>query len=115
MVYDPNKVSYKDMLNYFLHHIDPTVKDAQFCDHGRQYRTAIFYLEDSQKQIALAALEALKKQFANVYTVVVPSTHFYPAEEYHQEYYQKNPLRYKYYRWRCGRDNQIKEIWHGKS
>lgn len=115
VIYDPNKVDYPTLLNYFWRHIDPTVKDAQFCDHGRQYRTAIFYLNAQQKQQALASLEQIKKQFPAVYTEVVPSTQFYPAEEYHQNYYQKNPIRYKFYRLNCGRDNRIKEIWHDKS
>ena len=115
VIYDPKKISYPQLLEYFWHHIDPTVKDAQFCDHGRQYRTAIFYLNPEQKQQALASLQKIKQQLPIVYTDIVPSTQFYPAEEYHQNYYKKNPVRYKYYRFTCGRDARIKEIWHNES
>lgn len=114
VVYDPKKVSYPELLTYFWHHIDPTVNDAQFCDRGKQYRSAIFYLDDTQKQQALASLAMIKKQFPAVYTEIVPSTQFYPAEEYQQDYYKKNPIRYKFYRTSCGRDARIKEIWHEK-
>lgn len=115
VIYDPDKVSYQKLLAYFWHHSDPTTPNAQFCDHGKQYRTAIFYLNDMQKQQALESLQTIKKQLGTVYTEIVPSTHFYPAEAYHQKYYQKNPSRYEFYRWSCGRDARIKEIWHGKS
>ncbi|WP_232001673.1 peptide-methionine (S)-S-oxide reductase MsrA [Legionella spiritensis] len=116
VIYNPDQVSYRQLVDYFVHHIDPTVKDAQFCDHGHQYRSAIFYLNDQQKKIALAARKSLEKQFKQVYTEVVPSTRFYAAEGYHQNYYQKNPLRYKYYRYRCGRDQRVKEVWsHAKN
>ena len=114
VVYDPSKVSYPQLLNYFWHHIDPTVKNAQFCDHGEQYRSVIFYLNAKQRQQALASLQSLKKTFPAVYTDIIPSTHFYPAETYHQDYYKKNPLRYEFYRWNCGRDARVKEVWHGK-
>lgn len=114
VIYDPTKLSYPQLLNYYWHHIDPTVKDAQFCDHGRQYRSAIFYLNDEQKQQALASLNSVKKQLPVVYTEIVPSTQFYPAENYHQDYYKKNPLRYKFYRSSCGRDARVHEIWNGK-
>lgn len=113
--FDPDKVSYPQLLVYFWHHIDPTVKDAQFCDHGKQYRSAIFYLNATQQQQALASLAEVKKQLPAVFTEIVASTHFYPAEEYHQKYYQKNPIRYKFYRLHCGRDARIGEIWHVKS
>ena len=104
----------KSLVNYFWHHIDPTDKNAQFCDHGKQYRSAIFYLNDQQKTIAFQSLKKIKEQFKHVYTQIVPSTTFYPAEQYHQNYYQKNPLRYKYYRWRCGRDERVNEVWSKK-
>lgn len=115
VIYDPNKVSYATVLDYFWHHIDPTTKNAQFCDIGKQYRTAIFYLDKEQQEQALASLEKIKKQIPNVFTEIVPSTHFYPAEEYHQDYYKKNPIRYKFYRLNCGRDARVKEVWHEKS
>ena len=114
IIYNPDKVSYQQLLSYFWRHIDPTVKDAQFCDHGAQYRSAIFYLNASQKQQALASKESIEKLFPKVYTEVSKSTHFYPAEKYHQDYYKKNPVRYKYYRWNCGRDDRVKEVWRGK-
>ncbi|MDF1930678.1 peptide-methionine (S)-S-oxide reductase MsrA [Legionella pneumophila] len=109
--FDPNKLSYKKLVEYFFMHIDPTVKNAQFCDHGSQYRSAIFYLNDQQKKIAMEYKKELEQKFPTVYTEIVPSTSFYPAEEYHQNYYKKNPVRYKYYRYRCGRDARIQEVW----
>ena len=115
VVYDPIKVSYSQLLQYFWLHIDPTVKNAQFCDHGKQYRSAIFYLNSEQKQQALVSLNKVKKLFHHVYTQVTPSTNFYPAENYHQEYYKKNPIRYKYYRSNCRRDARVKQIWKNKT
>lgn len=115
VIYDSTKVTYQQLLNYYWHHIDPTAENAQFCDHGRQYRSVIFYLNEEQKNLALASKVALSKQFPQVYTEINPSTHFYAAETYHQDYYQKNPLRYKYYRYRCGRDKRIEEVWHDKT
>lgn len=115
VIYDPALVSYQQLLTYYWHHIDPTAKDAQFCDHGRQYRSVIFYLDEEQKKAALASKIIVEKQFPIIYTDIIPSTHFYAAEAYHQNYSQKNPLRYKYYRYRCGRDQRIKELWHDKT
>ncbi|MGQ3890933.1 peptide-methionine (S)-S-oxide reductase MsrA [Legionella sp. CNM-4043-24] len=112
ITYDPDLLSYSQLLNYFWHHIDPEAKNAQFCDHGRQYRSVIFYLNDEQKQAALASKKQLQKQFPIIETDILPSTHFYPAEEWHQNYYLKNPIRYKYYRYTCGRDKRIKELWY---
>ena len=112
VIYNPNKVSYPQLLNYFWHHIDPTVKDAQFCDHGPQYRTAIFYLNPTQQRLAMQSLQAVQQQLnTTIYTQIVPSTRFYSAETYHQDYYKKHPLKYQYYRWSCGRDARVKEIW----
>lgn len=115
ITYDPALLTYPQLLNYFWHHIDPQAKDAQFCDHGRQYRSVIFYLNDEQKQAAQASKALLQKRFSIVQTDIIPSTHFYPAEVWHQNYYQKNPLRYKYYRYTCGRDQRIEELWYDKS
>lgn len=112
VIYDSDKVTYQELLNYFWHHIDPTQNNGQFCDHGKQYRSEIFYLNDDQKTTALNSLAKIKKRFNHVYTTVEPSTHFYPAETYHQDYYKKNPIRYKYYRWCCGRDEQVKNTWN---
>lgn len=111
VIYDSKQLSYENLLDYFWRHIDPTVKDKQFCDIGHQYRTAIFYLNDTQKQLAEASLQKLKDHFPAIYTEIVPSTHFYPAEEYHQKYYSKNPIRYNFYRSQCGHDARIKEVW----
>lgn len=111
VTYDPNTVTYKELVDYFWRHIDPTVNDEQFCDHGQQYRSAIFYLNDEQKKIAEASKKQLTTHFKTIYTQIIPSTKFYAAEPYHQNYYQKNPIRYKYYRWRCGRDQRLEEVW----
>jgi len=112
--YDPKKVSYEKLLDVFWHNIDPTQKDAQFCDHGTQYRSAIFVHDESQKKLADASKAALTKSKpfkGDIVTEIVPATTFYPAEDYHQDYYMKNPIRYKYYRTGCGRDARLKELW----
>ena len=112
--YDPQRVSYEKLLEVFWHNIDPTVVDKQFCDHGNQYRTAIFYHNDSQKQAAeasLAALESSKPFKAAIKTPLVTAATFYAAEDYHQDYYKKNPVRYKFYRYNCGRDQRLTELW----
>jgi peptide-methionine (S)-S-oxide reductase len=114
VVYDPSKVKYQQLLDVFWVNVDPTQADGQFCDHGDQYRTAIFYADDEQKQIAeqsLAELEKTKPFEGEIVTEIAPAMVFYPAEDYHQDYYQKNPLRYKYYRWGCGRDQRLTELW----
>ena len=114
VVYDPTKVSYEKLLDVFWHNIDPFTANAQFCDHGSQYRSAIFYHNEEQKRLAEASKQALEKsgRFTKpIVTEIVPATEFYPAEEYHQDYYQKNPIRYKYYRYSCGRDAVLEGIW----
>ncbi len=114
VVYDPSKVSYERLVTYFWRTIDPTVKDQQFCDRGTPYRTAIFANGPEQLKIALASRAALEKSkpFKEpVVTEVVPAGAFYPAEDYHQDYYKKNPLRYKYYRTSCGRDARLQQLW----
>ncbi len=114
VVYDPAKVSYKQLVDYFWRHIDPTVKDQQFCDHGTPYRTAIFAHNTEQLKVAQAsraALEKTKPFKAPIVTEIVLASAFYPAEAYHQDYYQKNPLRYKYYRASCGRDARVQQLW----
>ena len=113
VVYDPQKISYAQLLQIFWHNIDPTVKDQQFCDYGNQYRSAIFYQNDAQKKSAEASKQALlaTKRFKNIYTEIVPAAPFYTAEEYHQRYHKKNPIRYKFYRTSCGRDSRLREIW----
>jgi peptide-methionine (S)-S-oxide reductase len=116
VTYDPKKVSYEQLLDYFWHHVDPTEKDRQFCDVGNQYRTAIFYRDDAQRRAAEASKSALEKsgRLPHVYTEIAPAGIFYPAEEYHQDYYKKNPIRYKYYRTACGRDSRVAEVWGKK-
>ncbi len=116
VTYDPKKVSYETLLDYFWHHVDPTVKDRQFCDVGNQYRTAIFYQDDAQRRSAEASKSMLEKsgRLVHVYTEIAPVGVFYPAEEYHQDYYKKNPIRYRYYRTSCGRDSRVNEVWGKK-
>jgi peptide-methionine (S)-S-oxide reductase len=113
ILYNPNKIGYDKLLEIFWHNIDPTVKDRQFCDVGNQYRTAIFYHNDEQKRLAEASRAALVKsgRFPHVYTEIVRATAFYPAEGYHQDFYKKNPVRYKFYRYNCGRDQRLAELW----
>jgi peptide-methionine (S)-S-oxide reductase len=114
IVFDPAKVTYQKLLDVFWHNIDPTVADRQFCDTGHQYRSAIFYHDEKQRRLAeesKAALDRSKKLPSAVVTEIVAATTFYPAEEYHQHYYKKNPLRYRYYRGGCGRDRRLQELW----
>lgn len=114
VVYDPKKVSYAKLLEVFWENIDPTVLNRQFCDTGTQYRTAIFYHSEEQKRLAEASKQALRKTKPfkdDVVTPVVPAGAFWPAEEYHQNYYMKNPIRYKFYRTGCGRDARLKQLW----
>jgi len=114
IVYDPTKVSYEKLLEYFWRTIDPTTKDRQFCDAGSPYRTAIFAHDEAQLKAAQASRAALEKSkpFKDpIVTEIVKATTFYPAEDYHQDYYKKNPLRYQYYRSGCGRDPRLKELW----
>jgi len=118
VVYDPTKVTYEKLLNVFWHNIDPTVRDRQFCDTGHQYRSAIFYHNEEQKRLAIQSMETLEKSnpFKEpIVTEIVQATEFYPAEDYHQHYYKKNPIRYKYYRGRCGRDQRLRELWGSAS
>jgi peptide-methionine (S)-S-oxide reductase len=114
IVYDPAKISYDKLLEVFWHNIDPLTSNAQFCDRGTQYRAGIFYHDATQKQLAEAAkqaLEASKRFTTPIVTEITAASEFYPAEDYHQDYYQKNPLRYKFYRHNCGRDQRLRELW----
>ncbi|MGE5190452.1 MAG: peptide-methionine (S)-S-oxide reductase MsrA [Gemmatimonadota bacterium] len=114
VVYDPSRISYAALLDVFWHNIDPTVVDRQFCDVGHQYRSAIFYHGEAQRELAVKSKEALEKSkpFAGpIVTEITPAGAFYPAEEYHQHYYRKNPIRYRYYRYGCGRDQRLKQLW----
>lgn len=113
VVYDPKEVSYDKLLDFYWHNIDPTKDDGQFCDTGKQYRPVIFYLDDHQKKLAEEYKEKLLKEgkIHPIKVEILPAKVFYPAEEYHQKFYKKNPIRYKFYRYRCGRDKRLKEIW----
>ena len=115
--YDPAQMNYAKLLDYFWRHIDPTVRDRQFCDVGDQYRSAIFYADDEQHRLAESSKQRWldEGRFKRVYTQIKPARSFYRAEEYHQDYYKKNPVRYNYYRYACGRDARVKEIWGSKS
>jgi peptide-methionine (S)-S-oxide reductase len=114
VVYDPKLISYAELLYVFWRNIDPTNDKGQFCDRGSQYRSEIFYHNEEQRVLASkskAALEAMRPFKGMVATKVTPATAFYPAEDYHQDYYKKNPVRYKLYRYGCGRDKRLKELW----
>ncbi len=114
--YDPAQVTYQQLLEYFWRHIDPTVQNRQFCDVGSQYRSAIFYQSGAERVAAVSSKAALERsgRFAKVHTEIAAAARFYPAEEYHQDYYKKNPIRYAYYRRGCGRDARVAEVWGGK-
>lgn len=112
VTYDPKKITYEKLLDVFWRNVDPLTPNRQFCDGGSQYRTAIFYHDENQKRSAEDSKKALSKRFKEpIVTEIVPAREFYPAEEYHQDYYIKNPLRYKFYRYNCGRDRRLEELW----
>jgi len=118
VTYDPKKITYQQLLDIFWHNADPTDSGGQFCDRGDQYRSQIFYTNDTQKKLAEASkAEVMKtKPFsAQIVTQVTPLKAFYPAEEYHQDFYKKNPVRYESYRLGCGRDRRLKELWGDKA
>jgi peptide-methionine (S)-S-oxide reductase len=111
VVYDSQKVTYEKLLEVFWRNVDPVAVDAQFCDHGRQYRSAIFYRTPEEKALAeKTRAQVQTKLKEKVATEVAPAGKFWPAEEYHQDYAKKNPLRYKFYRFNCGRDARLKEL-----
>jgi peptide-methionine (S)-S-oxide reductase len=112
--YDPDKVSYQQLLDVFWVNIDPLAKNRQFCDSGSQYRPGIFYGNEEQRQLAEASKQALEdsRRFEKpIVAEITAADAFYPAEDYHQDYYKKNPVRYKYYRYGCGRDKRLDELW----
>jgi len=114
VAYDPSKVSYEKLLEVFWRNIDPTVRDKQFCDEGSQYRSAIFVHDDAQLKAAEASKAAREKSKPFKDAIVTPiqlAGEFWPAEDYHQDYYLKNPVRYSYYRTGCGRDVRLKQLW----
>ena len=108
--YDPAKISYEKLLEVFWRNIDPLDGRGQFCDKGEQYTSAIFALDEAQRKAAEASLTKLDLD-GEIQTTVRPGAKFYPAEEYHQDYYIKNPVRYRVYRWGCGRDQRLKQLW----
>lgn len=111
--YDTEKTSYAKLLDVFWHNIDPTDAKGQFCDKGDQYRAAIFYHNKEEKKLAETSRQALvkSKKFDQVATLILPATRFYPAEEKHQDYAQKNPFKYKFYRFTCRRDSKLQSLW----
>lgn len=116
VTYDTEKLSYPQLVDYFWRHIDPTARDRQFCDIGTQYRTGIYWQNEAERKVAEASRDALLKsgKASKIHTEIIAATTFYPAEEYHQDYYKKNPARYASYRKGCRRDERLLEIWGGK-
>jgi peptide-methionine (S)-S-oxide reductase len=113
IIYNPSKVSYSELLDAFWHNVDPTDMEGQFCDKGSQYLSAIFYLTDEQKKLAETSKEELIKsgKVPAVHTKILPAKTFHPAEEEHQEYAKKNPMRYKFYTVNSGREKRLKDLW----
>lgn len=110
--FDPTKTSYAELVEAFWPTIDPLTANAQFCDHGYQYSSALYYANDEQKALLESSRDALKARFDEpIHTLILPRQPFYAAEDYHQDYYEKNPLRYTFYRTTCGRDARLEEIW----
>jgi len=116
ITYDPNIISYKELLEYYWVNIDPFDATGQFCDKGTSYLSAIFVANDNEKKIAEESKRNIEKRFPDkkIVTPILNASIFYPIqgdESYHQDFYKKNPVRYKAYRWNCGRDDRLKEIW----
>jgi peptide-methionine (S)-S-oxide reductase len=114
VTYDPSKVTFQKLLDAFWRNVDPVTPNAQFCDHGSQYRSAVFYSNDEEQRLAEESKRAIEqsKRFPQpIVTQLVQASTFYPAEDYHQDYYKKNPLRYKYYKYGCGRAQRLEALW----
>ncbi len=112
VVYDPDEVDYERLLDIYWRTVDPLRVDAQFCDVGDQYRTAIFAVTPGQKAAAEASRAAIAERFDEpIATEIADAGTFWPAEDYHQDYHEKNPLRYRFYRWNCGRDQRLEDLW----
>ncbi len=112
IVYDPSQVSYAELLTAFWHSVDPTDGGGQFCDRGQSYQTAIFVADDEERRLAVASKEAAEESLGKtIVTPVEAAAPFFPAEDHHQDFYEKSPLRYRYYRYACGRDQRVKELW----
>lgn len=115
VVYDPGQVDYEHLLEVFWRNIDPLDGGGQFCDRGESYRPAIFVHDEHQARAVAASRDAIANRFDDLIAVTIePFEAFYPAEPYHQDYYRENPVRYKYYRWRCGRDERLEALWGDK-
>ncbi len=116
VTYDPEEITYEALLKHFWRNIDPLDDGGQFCDRGFSYRTAIFVGNDAEREAAQASLAKVSARFPDqsIATEILPATTFWPVEAYHQDYAEKNPLRYKYYRWGCGRDQRLDELWNGE-
>ncbi|WP_372523298.1 peptide-methionine (S)-S-oxide reductase MsrA [Sulfuricaulis sp.] len=115
IVFDPKQIGYEKLLEVFWRNVDPLDKGGQFCDRGSTYQSAIFYQHEEQKRLAEQSKAAVEKKLGKtVVTAIRPAATFYAAEDYHQDYYKKNPLRYKYYRYGCGRDQRLEELWGRK-
>jgi peptide-methionine (S)-S-oxide reductase len=113
VTYDPRRISYPNLVARFLRTVDAVDDGGQFCDRGNQYRSAIFVANPAERRAAEAAIRNASAQIKQrVVTQVQPASAFWPAEGYHQDYYKKNPVRYKFYRWNCGRDQRLKQLWH---
>ncbi len=114
VVYDPAKVTYQVLLDAFWHNVDPVTPNAQFCDHGSQYRAVIFYHGEEQQRLAeesKRAIEHSPRLSQPIVTELTKASQFYPAEDYHQDFYKKNPIRYKFYKFNCGRAQRLEEVW----
>ena len=114
VVYDPTKVSYQKLLDAFWLNVDPITPNAQFCDHGSQYRSAIFFQTDEEKRTSETSKQAIEQSSRfkdQIVTQIVMASQFYPAEEYHQDFYKKNPIRYKFYKYNCGRAQRLETLW----
>lgn len=112
ITYDPARVSYPELVTYYFRTVDPTDAGGQFCDRGESYRTAIFVADEDERRVGEAGKEDVAKELRRpVATMILPAARFYPAEDYHQDYYKKNSLKYHFYRTRCGRDTRLREVW----
>ncbi|MGI8525323.1 MAG: peptide-methionine (S)-S-oxide reductase MsrA [Pseudolabrys sp.] len=112
IAYDPSKISYAKLLDHYWRSVDPTAQNQQFCDHGNQYRTAIFVHDDAEKRLAEESKKKVEARLKKpIYTQIVQAGPFYKAEDYHQDFYRKNPTKYKFYRWNCGRDQRLEQVW----
>lgn len=113
VTYDPARITYRQLLDHFWRNVDPAAKDRQFCDVGNQYRSGIYWQTEAERQAAEQSRDALLNdgKVAQIHTEIAQASTFYPAEDYHQDYYKKNPIRYNFYRQNCGRDARLKELW----